>query len=85
MKFAFISRSNPAPEQRAIAAALGHTLAPVGYADLATVTAAQIAATGDYDGIVVDDPGAVERLCTDYAIGVFQDAAPDGFVVFPKL
>jgi hypothetical protein len=75
MKFAFISDRNPTQEQIDLAAAKGHTLVPAGYANPFLVDPACIAATGDFDGVVVDHLAAVRRLRKYYTVGFF-DMAP---------
>ncbi len=74
MKFAFISRHEPTAEQHAMAADSGIELVVIGDRDAFSVTPADIAEAGDFDGVVVVHPAAAMRLADRYMIGVFENA-----------
>jgi hypothetical protein len=82
---AFISRHAPTAEQVALAAEQGFTLHSVGDADAFTVgngfiheAAARLDIT--FEGVVVVHPAAALRLCSEFLVGVFENAnrAPEG-------
>jgi len=74
--FAFISRHEPTTEQAAIAAEQGIALHPIGDFDAFRITADDVdrATLTRFDGVVVVHPAAAMRLCSEYAIGVFENA-----------
>jgi len=79
MNFAFISRHQPTAEQIDLAAEQGITLYTVGGADAFTVEnifVHQKAADLDipFEGVVVVHPAAALRLCSEFLIGVFENA-----------
>lgn len=83
--FAFITRHVPTAEQVALAAEQGITLHSVGDADAFTVSnsfvheaAARLNVT--FEGVVVVHPAAALRLCSEFLVGVFENAnrAPEG-------
>ena len=74
MKFAFISRHEPTAEQHALAADRDIELVVVGDRDAFSVTPADIAEAGDFDGVVVVHPAAAMRLAGRYQVGVFENA-----------
>ena len=79
-KFAFATRHNPTPEQVAAAAEKDIELVPIGDVDGFTVTLADIAKHGDFDGVVVVHAGAALQLVRDMDVGVFENVnrAPEG-------
>jgi hypothetical protein len=79
MDFAFITRHAPTAEQAALAAEQGIALHPVGDADAFTVGNGfvhEAAARLDiaFDGVVVVHPAAALRLCSEFLVGVFENA-----------
>jgi len=85
MKFAFISRHAPTSEQVALASEQGFTLHSIGDTDAFTVgngfvheAAARLDIT--FEGVVVVHPAAALRLCSEFLVGVFENAnrAPEG-------
>jgi hypothetical protein len=74
MKFAFISRHTPTPEQQALAADQGIELVSIGDADAFTVTPSFVYDAGPFEGVVVVHPAAAMRLCQEFVIGVFENA-----------
>lgn len=85
MNFAFITRHAPTPEQVALAEQQGITLHGVGDADAFTVGNSFIHEAGNrldvlFDGVVVVHPAAALRLCSEFLVGVFENAnrAPEG-------
>lgn len=74
MKFAFISRHIPTNEQATLAAEQGITIFPIGDADVFTVTPGFIYAAGAFEGVIVVHPAAAMRLCSDFIVGVFENA-----------
>ena len=79
MKFAFLTRHTPTAEQVGLAAERGIELVPIGDRDAFTVTCADVAQDGEFDGVVVVHPAAALRLSGLYQIGVFENqnrAAP---------
>jgi len=79
-KFAFISRHQPTDEQRAIAANKGIELVVVGDADGFSFTHPWVDDKGDFEGVVVFDPGAALSLAPYFVVGVFENSnrAPEG-------
>lgn len=82
---AFISRHAPTAEQVALAAEQGFTLLPVGDADAFRVGNSFVHEAGNrlgvvFEGVVVVHPAAALRLCSEFLIGVFENAnrAPEG-------
>ena len=73
MKFAFISRHAPTPEQHALAAEHGIELVPVGDFDAFSVGPGFVDDFGAFDGVVVVHPAAALRLAGSYLIGVFEN------------
>lgn len=76
---AFISRHAPTPEQVALAAEQGFALHHVGDADAFAVgngfvheAAARLDIT--FEGVVVVHPAAALRLCSEFFVGVFENA-----------
>lgn len=80
MKFAFLSRHTPTPEQIALALELGVELVEIGDADAFVVGPGFIYEAGNFEGVVVVHPAAAMRLCSEFVIGVFENAnrAPVG-------
>lgn len=80
MRFAFITRHEPTPEQFSLAQELGIELVPVGDMDAFEVTPGMIHDIGDFEGVVVVHPAAALRLANDFVIGIFENAnrAPEG-------
>lgn len=83
--FAFISRHAPTAGQVALAAEQGITLHHVGDADAFTVGNGFVHEAGVrldvvFDGVVVVHPAAALRLCSEFLVGVFENAnrAPVG-------
>lgn len=83
--FAFISRHKPTAEQHALAAEKGITLIHVGDADAFTVDNSFVyenAARLDvpFGGVIVVHPAAALRLCSEFLVGVYENAnrAPEG-------
>lgn len=83
--FAFISRHQPTAEQHALAAEKGITLIHVGDADAFTVDNSFVyenAARLDvpFGGVIVVHPAAALRLCSEFLVGVYENAnrAPEG-------
>ncbi len=77
--FAFISRHQPTTDQVALAEEQGITLHHVGDADAFTVGNGfvhQKAADMDvtFEGVVVVHPAAALRLCSEFLVGVFENA-----------
>lgn len=79
MNLAFISRHTPAADQVALAKDQGFILYHVGDADAFTVTngfvheqAARLDVT--FEGVVVVHPAAALRLCSEFVVGVFENA-----------
>ncbi|MCG5512815.1 hypothetical protein [Ectothiorhodospira shaposhnikovii] len=79
MKFAFISRHSPTPEQHALAAEQGVELVHVGDADAFSVDSGFVHDHGPFEGVVVH-PAAALRLANNFLVGVFENAnrAPEG-------
>ena len=82
---AFISRHAPTAEQVSLAAEQGFTLHHVGDADAFTVTNGFVDEAGVrldvvFEGVVVVHPAAALRLCSEFLVGVFENAnrAPAG-------
>lgn len=65
MKFAFITRHNPTPEQEALAAEQGIELVAIGDADAFTLTSGFVYEKGDFEGVIVVHPAAALRLCNE--------------------
>jgi len=89
--FAFISRHEPTTEQVAMAAEQGIALHHIGDCDAFAVTPDFVVdeiTPMQFQGVVVVHPAAAMRLCSQFAIGVFENAnraapgAPPQF--FPK-
>lgn len=78
MQFAFITRHNPTPEQQALAAEQGIELIAIGDADAFTVTPGFVYEQGDFEGVVVVHPAAALRLCSEFVVGVFENATRSG-------
>lgn len=85
MNMAFISRHAPTPEQSALAADQGFNLIHVGDADAFTVGNSfvhEAAARLDvsFEAVAVVHPAAALRLCSEFIVGVFENAnrAPEG-------
>lgn len=83
--FAFISRHQPTAEQVALATEQGITLHAVGDADAFTVGIpfvheAAVRAGVPFEGVIVVHPAAALRLCSEFVVGVFENAnrAPEG-------
>ncbi len=83
--FAFISRHAPTEGQLAMAAEQGIALHHVGDADAFTVGAGFVHDAGNrldvtFEGVVVVHPAAALRLCSEFLVGVFENAnrAPVG-------
>jgi hypothetical protein len=85
MNMAFISRHAPTSGQHALAAECGVALFHVGDSDAFTVgnsfvheAAARLEVT--FEGVVVVHPAAALRLCSEFLVGVFENAnrAPAG-------
>lgn len=74
-EFAFISRHEPTDEQCRLANELGIILVPIGDMDAFTVTCADVAAHGDFSGVVVVHPAAALTLSYGYAVGVFENGS----------
>lgn len=74
MRFAFISRHTPTPEQQAIAAEQGIEITSIGDADAFTVTTSFVYDQGDFEGVIVVHPAAALRLFPEFVIGVFENA-----------
>ncbi len=82
---AFISRHAPTAEQIALAEEQGFTLHHVGDADAFTVTNGFVYEASArlglaFRGVVVVHPAAALRLCSEFMVGVFENAnrAPAG-------
>lgn len=78
MKYAFISRHKPTPEQIEQAKAVGVEIVHVGDADAFNFSLANLAG---YEGIVCVHPViAMKAMCSGYEIGIFENAnrAPEG-------
>jgi len=82
MKFAFVSRHAPTPEQFALATAQDIELIPVGDQDAFSITwaAVQDHPAAPFDGAVVVHPAAALRLAPMMLVGVYENAnrAPEG-------
>ena len=85
MNMAFISRHEPTAGQIALAAQQGFTLHHVGDADAFTISSsfvheAAIRLNVSFEGVVVVHPAAAMRLCSEFLVGVFENAnrAPAG-------
>ena len=85
MNFAFISRHAPTSGQVALADEQGITLHHVGDADAFTVGNGFVHEAGVrldvvFEGVVVVHPAAALRLCSEFMVGVFENAnrAPAG-------
>lgn len=79
MKYAFLTRHTASAEQVALAAERGIELVPIGDRDAFTVTCADVAQVGEFDGVIVVHPAAALRLSGKYRVGVFENqnrAAP---------
>lgn len=74
-KYAFISRHIPTADQFALAEKAGIVLEPIGDLDAFTVTPAQVADKGNFEGVIVVHPAAALRLQTHYAVGVFENGS----------
>lgn len=79
MHFAFISRHVPTQGQIDLAAAQGVTLITTGdmdafNVDLQTVHDLGIDNGTPFAGVVVVHPAAALRLCSDFLVGVFENA-----------
>lgn len=77
--FAFISRHAPTDEQAALANEQGITLHHVGDADAFAVSNGfvhQAALEKDviFEGVIVVHPAAALRLCSEFLVGVFENA-----------
>ncbi len=79
-RFAFISRHTPTPEQIELAAAQDIELVAIGDLDAFTVEAEDVAASGEYDGVVVVHPAAALNLIRAFPVGIFENGnrAPEG-------
>lgn len=82
---AFVSRHAPTTEQVALAAEQGYTLHHVGDADAFTVGVsfvheAAVRLDITFEGVIVVHPAAAMRLCSEFLVGVFENAnrAPAG-------
>lgn len=75
MKFAFISRHTPTPEQFVLAEAKGINLVPIGDCDAFSVTPEWVAEKGEFDGVIVVNPAAAMRLCGDFIVGVYENSS----------
>lgn len=78
MRFAFISRHQPTPEQHSLARLEGIELVAVGDRDAFTVERAEFS---DFDGVIVVHPAMALRLSgPGFYVGVFENAnrAPEG-------
>lgn len=85
MNFAFISRHEPTAEQLALATDYGITLYHIGDTDAFTVDPSFVRAAAkrlgvNFDGVIVVHPAAALRLCSEFFIGIFENAnrAPKG-------
>lgn len=82
MRFAFISRHVPTTGQLQLAADQGITLIQVGDRDAFTVNVPDLMdhPDGPFNGVVIVHPAAAMRLCSEFLIGVFENAnrAPEG-------
>jgi hypothetical protein len=78
MQFAFISRHTPTPEQVALAAAQEIELIPIGDTDAFSVQPGFVYEAGPFEGVVVVHPAAAMRLCSNFLIGVFENATRPG-------
>lgn len=80
LKFAIFSRYAPTPAQINLARAKDVELVSINSEyDGFSITPAQVAAHGTFDGVVVVHPAAAMQLCDQYLIGIFQnrnDAGP---------
>ena len=76
LKFAFISRHQPTPEQYKLAADAGVNLVHIGDRDAFSVDYSEIASHPEapFYGVVVVHPAAAMRLAHRYSIGVFENA-----------
>lgn len=79
MNFAFISRHKPTAEQVELAAKQDIFLHHIGDTDAFTVSSKWVDNVtppdiGRFDGVIVVHPAAAIRLCTEYLIGVFENA-----------
>jgi hypothetical protein len=74
MKFAFISRHVPTPEQQALAGDQGIELVSIGDTDAFTVTPGFVYDAGPFEGVIVVHPAAAMRLCQEFIVGVFENA-----------
>lgn len=85
MNFAFISRHEPTAEQVALAAEQGITIHHIGDTDAFTVNPSFVYDAAErldvnFEGVVVVHPAAALRLCSEFFIGIFENAnrAPKG-------
>lgn len=85
MNMAFITRHQPTVEQLALAEKQGITLHVVGDTDAFTVGNDFVHEAGNrlnvvFEGVVVVHPAAALRLCSEFVIGVFENAnrSPEG-------
>lgn len=83
--FAFITRHAPTAEQAALASEQGIALHSVGDADAFTVGSGFVHEAGNrldvvFEGVIVVHPAAALRLCSEFLVGVFENAnrAPEG-------
>jgi hypothetical protein len=80
LRFAFISRHTPTPEQLALAKAECVELVPIGDHDAFEVGPSLLDGhpEGPFDGVVVVHPAAALRLCNDFLVGVFKNGTRPG-------
>lgn len=85
MNFAFITRHQPTAEQVELASEQGITLHPIGDTDAFTISNSFVHEAGNrlnviFEGVIVVHPAAALRLCSEFLIGVFENAnrAPEG-------
>lgn len=85
MNFAFVTRHAPTAEQVALAEVQGITLHVVGDTDAFSVGNSFVHEAGNrlgvvFEGVVVVHPAAALRLCSEFLVGVFENAnrAPEG-------
>ena len=78
--YAFISRHTPTQEQHDLAEGFGIRLEHVGDMDAFQLCCDDVAALGDFDGVVVVHPAAALKLSKKYNVGIFENAnrAPEG-------
>lgn len=79
MNFAFISRHKPTQEQVQLSNEKGITLYPIGDTDAFTVNnlfvhdaAVRLGVT--FEGVIVVHPAAALRLCSEFVVGIFENA-----------